>query len=102
MKISIIQILITLFAASISGVFTAWVNSRRAKKDKLAQLADKAHDQLLLEIKDLQIKLYKLEKDLNEWKDKYFEALQELIQVKAELEGTMLKLTHIEIHSNED
>jgi non-homologous end joining protein Ku len=102
MNISIIQIAITLFAASISGAFTAWVNSKRVKKDKIAQLADKAHDLLLLEIKDLQIKLYKLEKDLSEWKDKYFEALQELIQVKAELEGTMLKLTHIEMHHNED
>lgn len=99
---SIYQILITLFAASISGLFTAYINSRKAKKEKAAQAADKAHDQLLLEIKDLQIKLYKLEKDLNEWKDKYFEALQELIKVKAELEGTMLKLTHIEMHSNED
>ena len=94
------QIIITLFAASISGLLTAQINSRRAKKDKLIQAADKAHDQLLLEIKDLQIKLYKLEKDLSEWKDKYFEALQELIQVKAELEGTMLKLTHIEMHED--
>lgn len=102
MNISITQIIITLFAASISGVFTAWINSRRVKKDKAAQALDKAHDQLLLEIKDLQIKLYKLEKDLSEWKDKYFEALQELIRVKAELEGTMLKLTHIEMHSDED
>ena len=96
------QIIITLFAASISGLFTAQINSRKSKKDKLAQAADKAHDQLLLEIKDLQIKLYKLEKDLNEWKDKYFEALQELIQVKAELEGALIKLTHAEIHNNED
>jgi len=96
------QIIITLFAASISGLLTAQINSRRSKKDKIAQAADKAHDQLLLEIKDLQIKLYQLEKDLNEWKDKYFEAIQELIRVKAELEGTMLKLTHIEMHSDED
>jgi hypothetical protein len=43
-----------------------------------------------------------LEKDLNEWKDKYFEALQELIRVKAEVEGTLLKLTHIEMHSDGD
>jgi Na+-translocating ferredoxin:NAD+ oxidoreductase RnfG subunit len=100
MNISITQVIITLFAASISGAFTAWVNYRRLKKDKIAQMADKAHDLLLLEIKDLQIKLYKLEKDLSEWKDKYFEALQELIRVKAELEGTLLKLTHIEMHED--
>jgi peptidoglycan hydrolase CwlO-like protein len=102
MNISLTQVLITLFAASISGLFTAQINARKSRKEKLVQAADKAHDQLLLEIKDLQIKLYKLEKDLTEWKDKYFDALQELIRVKAELEGTMLRLTHIEIHSNED
>jgi peptidoglycan hydrolase CwlO-like protein len=100
MNISLTQIIITLFAASISGLLTAQINSRRSKKDKAAQAADKAHDQLLLEVKDLQIKLYKLEKDLTEWKEKYFEALQELIKVKAELEGTMLRLTHIEIHED--
>lgn len=92
------QIIITLFAASISGLLTAQINSRRLKKEKIAQAADKAHDQLLLEVKDLQIKLYKLEKDLTEWKEKYFEALQELIKVKAELEGTMLRLSHVEMH----
>jgi peptidoglycan hydrolase CwlO-like protein len=102
MNISLTEIIITLFAAAISGLFTAQINSRRSKKERIIQAADKAHDQLLLEIKDLQIKLYQLEKDLNEWKDKYFEALQELIRVKAELEGTLLKLTHIEMHSNED
>jgi peptidoglycan hydrolase CwlO-like protein len=100
MNITINQILLTLFAASISGVFTAWINSRRLKKDKAIQAVDKAHDQLLLEIKDLQIKLYKLEKDLTEWKEKYFEAIQELIKVKSELEGTMLRLTHIEMHED--
>ena len=100
MNISISQILITLFAASISGLLTAQINSRRSKKDRAAQIADKAHDQLLLEIKDLQIKLYKLEKDLTEWKEKYFEALQELIKVKSELEATMIRLTHVEMHED--
>jgi len=95
------QIIITLLAASISGLFTAFVNSFKYKRERAAQTADKAHDQLLLEIKDLQIKLYKLEKDLGEWKEKYFEALQELIQVKAELETTLIKLTHAEFNENE-
>jgi non-homologous end joining protein Ku len=101
MNIPLTEIIITLFAAAISGLLTAQIGARRSKKEKLERQADKAHDQLLLELKDLEIKLYKLEKDLNEWKDKYFEALQELIRVKAELEGTLLKLSHIEIHSNE-
>lgn len=101
MNIPIAEILITLFAAAISGLLTAQIGARRSKKEKIERKAEKAHDQLLLELKDLEIKLYKLEKDLNEWKDKYFEALQELIRVKAELEGTMLKLSHLEIHSDE-
>jgi non-homologous end joining protein Ku len=101
MNIPLTEILITLFAAAISGLLTAQIGARRSKKEKIERLAEKAHDQLLLELKDLEIKLYKLEKDLNEWKDKYFEALQELIRVKAELEGTLLKLSHLEIHSDE-
>ena len=102
MNIPLTEIIITLFAAAISGLLTAQIGARRSKKEKIERQADKAHDQLLLELKDLEIKLYKLEKDLNEWKDKYFEAIQELIRVKAELEGTMLKLTHIQMHSDED
>jgi non-homologous end joining protein Ku len=102
MNIPLTEIIITLFAAAISGLLTAQIGARRSKKEKVERQADKAHDQLLLELKDLEIKLYKLEKDLNEWKDKYFEALQELIRVKAELEGTMLKLTHIEMHYDEN
>jgi non-homologous end joining protein Ku len=101
MNIPLTEIIITLFAAAISGLLTAQIGARRSKKEKIERQAEKAHDQLLLELKDLEIKLYKLEKDLNEWKDKYFEALQELIRVKAELEGTLLKLSHLEIHSDE-
>ena len=102
MNIPLTEIIITLIAAAISGLLTAQISARRSKKEKIEHRAEKAHDHLLLELKDLEIKLYKLEKDLNEWKDKYFEALQELIRVKAELEGTLLKLSHIEMHSNED
>jgi peptidoglycan hydrolase CwlO-like protein len=102
MNVSLTQIIITLFAALISGMGTAVVNSIKFKKTERKRAEEKARDELQIELKDLQIKLYKLEKDLNEWKDKYFEALQELIRVKAELEGTMLKLTHIEMHSDED
>jgi len=51
-----------------------------------------------MELKDLEIKLYKLERDLIEWRDKYYQAVQELIEVKAELEDTLIKLSHINIH----
>lgn len=101
MNISWTQIAITLLAASISGIITALVNAKKSKKERLAAAAEKAHDQLIIEVKDLEIKLYKLEKDLTEWKDKYFEALQELIKVKAELEKTLVTLAHLEIHSED-
>jgi len=102
MNIPLTEIIITLFAAAISGLLTAQIGARRSKKERIEHRAEKAHDQLLLELKDLEIKLYRLEKDLNEWKDKYYEAIQELIRVKAELEGTLLKLSHVEIHSDKD
>jgi peptidoglycan hydrolase CwlO-like protein len=92
------QVLLTILASAFSGLIAAIISVRKNKAEKAVRDSERAHDLLIIEIKDLQIKLYKLEKDLNEWKEKYFEALQELIQVKSELEGTMLKLTHIELH----
>ena len=57
-----------------------------------------------MELKDLKIQLYKVERDLTEWKDKYYSAIQELIGVKAELEETLIKLSLIdmEFHSHGD
>jgi Tfp pilus assembly protein PilO len=102
MNVSLTQIIITLFAALISGMGTAVVNSIKFKKTERKRAEEKARDELQIELKDLQIKLYKLEKDLNEWKEKYYEALQELIAVRSELEETLIKLTHLEVHLNED
>jgi len=101
MNISYYQIIITLVASLVSGMGTGVIASLRSKKAERIRAEERAQDQLKIELKDLQIKLYKLERDLDEWKDKYFEALQELIQVRSELEGTLLKLNHVEIH-NED
>ncbi len=52
-----------------------------------------------MDLKDLQIKLYKLEKDLSEWKDKYYSTIQELISVRAELEETLIKLSLIHLEN---
>lgn len=92
------QVIVTILASAVSGLIAAIISVRKNKAERSIRDSERAHDLLIIEIKDLQIKLYKLEKDLSEWKEKYFEALQELIQVKSELEGTMLKLTHIELH----
>lgn len=92
------QVIITLLAAISSGLIGVFFNYKKEKKKEKARLSEKMHDGLLIELKDLQIKLYKLEKDLDEWKEKYYEALQELIHVKSDLEEAMLKLGHIDIH----
>jgi len=100
--ISANQILLTLIASVLSGALGVLFNYKKEKKKEHIRIAEKIHDGLLIELKDLQIKLYKLEKDLDEWKQKYYEALQELISVKAELEESLLKIGHIEIHLNDE
>jgi hypothetical protein len=96
------QIIITILASVSSGLVGILFNYRQSKKKEAIRLAEKQHDGLLIELKDLQIKLYKLEKDLDEWKEKYYEALQELIHVKSDLEESLLKLGHIDIHLDLD
>jgi len=49
-----------------------------------------------MEIKDLKIALFQIERELTEWKDKYYNSIQELIQVKAELENALVQLNIIE------
>jgi chromosome segregation ATPase len=68
---------------------------RDNKKEKIRQ-AEREQDHLKLELKDLKIALYKVERELTEWKDKYYDAIQELISVKSELEETLLKLSFID------
>jgi hypothetical protein len=55
-----------------------------------------------MEVKELKIELYKLEKELTEWKDKYYDAVQELITLKGELENALNMLNHIEMHEDMD
>ncbi len=96
------QIILTLMASILSGALGVFFNYRKEKKKESVRIAEKIHDGMIIELKDLQIKLYKLERDLDEWKQKYYEALQELISVKAELEESLLKIGHIEIHLKDE
>ena len=85
-------IIIAICAAILSGIGTAIVAGiRDAAKEKNRRI-ERDQDHLKLEVKDLKIELYKIERELTEWKDKYYNTIQELIGVKAELEETMLKL----------
>ena len=89
--------LLAIFSAAISGIGVAFVTAyQESKKEKLRK-QEREQDQLKIELKDLQIKLYKLERDLDTWKDKYYSAIQELIEVKSELEETLIKLSLIHI-----
>ena len=98
MGISYITILISILAATLSGFGTAIVASIRDSKKERNRREEKEKDQLRLDIKDLKIELYQLEKELTDWKDKYYKAIQELIEMKAELETVIAQLNHIEYH----
>jgi len=86
------QILLTIIASISSGLLGIFINYKRDKKKEKVRLQEKEHDSMLLEIKDLQITLYKLEKDIDIWKEKYYHALQDLIKVKTELESVLSRL----------
>ena len=96
------SLIIAISAAILSGMGTAIIAGiRENKKEKIRQ-QERAQDQLKLEIKDLKIQLYQLERDLIEWKDKYYSAIQELIQVRSELENALVQLNIIELHEDLD
>ena len=98
MSIDANSVIIVIVASILSGMGTAMINGiKESKKEKIRQ-SEREQDMLKMELKDLEIKLYKLEKDLAEWRDKYYDALKQLIEIKAELEDTLIKLTHIGMH----
>ena len=92
------SVIIVIVASILSGMGTALVAEIKESKKEKIRRTEREQDMLKMELKDLEIKLYKLEKDLVEWRDKYYAAVQELIEVKAELEDTLIKLNHIILH----
>jgi len=102
MEISYVTVVLSLLAAILSGMGTAIIASFRDSKKEKIRREERDKDHLKLEVKDLKIELYKLEKELTEWKDKYYEAIQELIALKAELENALTMLNHIEMHEDLD
>jgi peptidoglycan hydrolase CwlO-like protein len=92
-----LSIILVTCSAILSGLGTAIVNSTRdAKKEKIRQ-HERAQDALRIDVKDLKIELYELERELNTWKDKYYQAMQDLIEIKAELESALIQLNILEI-----
>ena len=84
---------ITIIAVSVlSGAGTAIIASYNDGKKEKTRQKERYQDHLKLDLKDLKIQLYELEKELDSWKSKYYSTLEELIVVKSELEETLIKL----------
>ena len=101
MQINYLSILIAISAALVSGMGTAMIASFRDHKKEQRRRVERDQDLLKMDLKDLKIELYKIEKELSEWKDKYYNAIQELIGIKAELEATLIELAHFDHHIDE-
>ena len=101
MEINYVSVLIAISAALVSGMGTAMIASFRDNKKEQRRRLERDQDLLKMDLKDLKIELYKIEKELSEWKDKYYNAIQELIGIKAELEATMIELAHFDHHIDE-
>jgi hypothetical protein len=102
METTYITIVVSILAAALSGLATALVNGFRDAKKERNRRDEREKDHLKLDIKDLKIELYQLEKELNEWKGKYYKAIQDLIEMKSELESVLSQLNHIEYHEMMD
>jgi peptidoglycan hydrolase CwlO-like protein len=98
MNLDYTAVVIAILAAVLSGMGTAIIAGLRDNKKEKIRKSEREQDHLKLEVKDLKIELYKIERELTEWKDKYYNTIQELIGVKAELEETMIKLSLIDHH----
>jgi hypothetical protein len=101
MQINYLSIIMAITAALVSGMGTALVAGFRDNRKEKTRRIERDQDHLKLDLKDLKIELYKIEKELNEWKDKYYNAIQELIGVKSELEATLIELAHFDHHMDE-
>ena len=98
MNLDYTAVVIAVLAAILSGMGTAVIAGLRDNRKEKIRRAERDQDHLKLEVKELKIELYKIERELTEWKDKYYNTIQELILVKSELEETMLKLSFIDHH----
>ena len=99
MNIDSTAIVIALAASILSGMGTAIIAGRVELKKEQARKIERYQDNLKLELKDLKIHLYEIERELDAWKQKYYDAVQQLIEVKSELEYTLIKLSLIHLET---
>jgi hypothetical protein len=88
--------LIALVSALLSGLGTASLVAIKENFKENRRSREREQDHLKLDLKDLKIELYRVEKDLSEWKDKYYQAIQELIIIRAELEEALIQIAVIQ------
>ena len=97
MNLDYTAVVIAILAAILSGMGTAIIAGLRDNRKERIRRAERDQDHLKLEVKDLKIELYKIERELTEWKDKYYIAIEDLILIKAELENALTLLNRHEL-----
>jgi septal ring factor EnvC (AmiA/AmiB activator) len=101
MNLDLTTIIIAISAAILSGMGTAIIAGISDNKKEKNRQIEREQDHLKIELKDLKIELYQLEKELTEWKDKYYSTLQDLIVVKSELENALRELEDLDFPEKE-
>jgi len=92
MNLDLTTIIIAIAAAVLSGMGTAIIAGLNESKREKNRQKEREQDLLKIELKDLKIELYQLEKELTDWKDKYYTTIEELILIKSELENALREL----------
>ena len=92
MNLDLTTIIIAIAAAVLSGMGTAIIAGLNENKREKNRQKEREQDLLKIELKDLKIELYQLEKELTDWKDKYYTTIEELILIKSELENALREL----------
>jgi hypothetical protein len=93
MNLDLTTIIIAISAALLSGMGTAIIAGLNESKREKNRQKEREQDLLKIELKDLKIELYQLEKELTDWKDKYYKTIEELILIKSELENALRELS---------
>jgi hypothetical protein len=101
MNLDLTTIIIASSAAILSGMGTAIIAGIHENRKEKNSKAEIEQYQLKIELKYLKIELYHLEIELTQWKDKYYNVLQDLIMVKSELENALRELTDLDLIENE-
>ena len=92
MNLDLTTIIIAIAAAVLSGMGTEIIAGLNESKREKNRQKEREQDLLKIELKDLKIELYQLEKELTDWKDKYYTTIEELILIKSELENALREL----------